>query len=89
VKPIRRHREFEKHFRKRITGNRKLAEQFEARLGLFLVGQRGYPSNDHALSGSLAGRRAFSVTADVRVIYVETTEAIIFLDVGTHAQVYR
>jgi len=89
VKPIRRHRDFAKHFHKRITNNPKLVKQFEDRLTLFMTSHRGYPLNDHALTGALVGRRSFSITADIRVIYVETADAIIFLDIGTHAQVYR
>ena len=34
------------------------------------------------------GKRAFSITADIRVIYIETDDAIIFVDFGSHAQVY-
>lgn len=88
MKPIRRHKQFEKHFLKRISKDGKLVERFEERLAAFAQGERGYPLDDHALVGTLIGKRAFSVTADVRVVYEETAEEIIFLDIGTHAQVY-
>lgn len=55
---------------------------------MFLAGQRGTPLNDHALSGNLQGKRAFSITGDIRVIYVELEDRLIFLDIGTHNQVY-
>lgn len=51
-------------------------------------GERGYPLHDHALSGKLKSRRAFSVSGDIRVIYEELEEAYVFLDIGTHSQVY-
>jgi addiction module RelE/StbE family toxin len=88
VKPIRRHKTFEKHFRSRIAPNEKLVKQFEQRLGLFLQKVRDYPLDDHALIGSMKGLRAFSVGGDIRVVYRETDEYYEFLDVGSHSQVY-
>ena len=54
-----------------------------------MTGETGYPLYDHALTGKLAGKRAFSIAGDIRVIYVELEDAIVFLDVGSHNQVYR
>ena len=88
MKRIKRDRTFEKHFKQRISPHPKLVKQFQERLGLFIAGQPSNPLNDHALSGKLAGKRAFSVTGDVRVIYVELDDVIVFLDIGSHSQVY-
>ena len=33
--------------------------------------------------------RAFSVTEDVRIIYLRIKKGVILLDIGTHAQVYQ
>lgn len=46
---------------------------------------------NHALKGRLLGKRAFLVTADIRVIFEELNNYIIviMLDVGTHNQVYN
>ena len=88
MKPIKRSRVFENHFKKRISPHVVLLKQFEHRLRLFMNGERGYPLHDHALSGKLKGRRAFSVSGDIRVIYEELEEAYVFLDIGTHSQVY-
>jgi len=65
-----------------------LTNQFKERLLLFMTGERGRPLHDHALTGKLDGKRAFSVTGEVRVIYVELKNAIVLLDIGTHNQVY-
>ena len=65
-----------------------MCQQYETRIVMFLAGQRGTPLNDHALSGNLQGKRAFSITGDIRVIYVELEDRLIFLDIGTHNQVY-
>lgn len=89
MKPIKRDKTFEKHFKQRIKPNLKLVKQFENRLGLFIDGVTGYPLNDHALAGKLIGKRSFSIAGDIRVIYIVTDNTIVFLDIGTHSQVYR
>ncbi|MFC1615908.1 type II toxin-antitoxin system YafQ family toxin [Patescibacteria group bacterium] len=45
---------------------------------------------NHSLSGKLKGRKAFSVTGDIRIIFQEYNNyyLVIMLDVGTHPQVY-
>lgn len=88
MKPVRRHRIFEKHFRNRILPHQKLVSLFEKRLALFLQGVRDYPLDDHPLSGTMKGLRAYSIGGDLRVVYRETTSEYEFLDVGTHNQVY-
>lgn len=88
-KPIERDRVFEKHFKLRIARMPKLVAQFRTRYELFASGERGYPLNDHTLTGDKDGMRSFSITADIRVIYHENTDRILFLDIGTHAQVYK
>ena len=89
MKPIKRDKTFEKHFKQRISSNEKLREQFKKRLALFMTDELGYPLHDHALTGKLAGKRAFSVAGDIRVIYVELEGVIVFLDIGSYNQVYR
>ena len=88
MKPIRRHRKFEKNFQSRISPNPKLRKQFQARLTLFMEGIRGYPLDDHSLIGTKKGLRAFSVGGDLRVVYRETEDHYEFLDIGSHDQVY-
>lgn len=88
IQHVRRHRNFEKNFRKRITPDSKLLAQYEQRFALWLGGVRKAPLFDHPLTGKLAGKRAFSVTGDIRVIYYETDETIVFIDIGSHAQIY-
>ncbi len=88
MKPIIRHRKFEKSFQSRISPNPKLKNQFQARLKLFMEGIRDYPLDDHPLVGTMKGLRAFSVGGDLRVVYRETGKHYEFLDIGSHNQVY-
>lgn len=88
MKPIIRHRKFEKNFESRISSNPKLKKQFQVRLQLFTEGVRDYPLDDHPLVGTMKGLRAFSIGGDLRVVYRETEYFYEFLDVGSHNQVY-
>jgi addiction module RelE/StbE family toxin len=89
MKQIKRDKTFEKHFKLRISPNEKMTKQFEQRLEQFIKGELGFPLYDHALTGKLIGKRAFSAAGDIRVIYVEFEDFIVFLDVGSDSQVYR
>ena len=88
MKQIKRDKTFEKHFKQRITPNEKLVEVFKQRLELFIQGELGYPLYDHALTGKLNGKRAFSIGGDIRVVYIELEDYIVFLDIGSHSHVY-
>ena len=89
MKPITRHKNFVKNYKKRILNNKSLDKQFEQRLKLFALGVRGEPLNDHALKGKQTGYRSFSISGDIRVIYRETNVRYQLIDIGTHNQVYK
>ncbi len=55
----------------------------------FLANPHEKRLKDYLLQGRLRNKRAFSVTGDVRVIYEKEKDAVLLLDVGTHAQVYH
>lgn len=46
---------------------------------------------NHALTGSMTGKRAIAVDHDLRIIFTERGDYrdVTLLDVGPHAQVYR
>lgn len=85
---IVRHRQFKKHYQKRISPHPKLDRQFETRLRLFLKDPYTPLLADHGLTGSLKGLRSFSVSGDIRVIYLIKKGDLILFDIGTHNQVY-
>ena len=43
---------------------------------------------DHALESPMLGLRAFSVNSDIRIIYLETDDRYVLLNIGGHKQVY-
>ena len=89
MKPVRLTKKFDKSYKKNISHQGRSKTNYVDRVSRFKAGERGYPLNDHPLTGKLASKRAFSITGDIRVIYEETENEIIFLDIGTHNQVYK
>jgi addiction module RelE/StbE family toxin len=89
MKPISLTKGFDKSYKKRISPNRNLRAAYINRVAAFQKGERGRPLDDHPLRGNMKGKRAFSIAGDVRVIYEDADEFYIFLDVGSHNQVYK
>ena len=84
---IQFHANFEKRFRKL---SEKLKEKTRGALEKFFKDPFHPSLKNHALHGELEGKRAFSVTGNLRVIFEEHENyfLVIMLDVGTHSQVY-
>ncbi|OGG36553.1 hypothetical protein A3J20_06125, partial [Candidatus Gottesmanbacteria bacterium RIFCSPLOWO2_02_FULL_42_29] len=82
-------RTFRRNFEKRIKNHRSLKERFETRIKQFIRNPRHPLLRDHALIGTKKDLRSFSITGDIRIIYFkEVTGKIVFLDIGTHNQIY-
>jgi len=80
---------FKKNFCKRIPENSLLEKKYTKRLNLFIQDPSNKILNNHKLVGKLTNYHAFSITGDIRVIYFqESKETVLFLDIGTHNQVY-
>jgi addiction module RelE/StbE family toxin len=81
-------KKFIRIFEKRFRSDRALQKKFKERTKMF----ESNPSNpflhDHKLTGDKEGFRAFSITGDIRVIYVMEKGIAYFLDIGTHNQIY-
>jgi mRNA-degrading endonuclease YafQ of YafQ-DinJ toxin-antitoxin module len=76
-----------RRYQQRIAKDEQLNEAFWDSLETFVVDPMLV--NDHALANVMQGQRAFSINNDYRVIYLERDEYYLFVDVGTHEQVYR
>lgn len=82
------HKKFIKNFKKRFGSNQKFKEKYRDRLRLFVDDPTDPVLRDHSLIGEKISLRAFSITGDVRIVYQQVGDQIIFLDIGTHNQVY-
>ncbi len=86
---VRFHNSFKKAYKKRVIPGSKLDKKVEERLAIF----RNNPSHpilrEHSLKGKKIGLRAFSVTGDIRVVYLPIDkDSVLLLDIGKHNQVY-
>lgn len=82
-------KDFVKNFKKRILQNSAVEKKYKERVEIFIK-NRKYPIlKDHKLIGKKKDFRSFSITGDIRVIYTrESKDTFIFIDIGTHNQVY-
>lgn len=81
------HKKFDKHYRKL---NPKIRGKVDDILEIFATNPFDPILENHSLKGSMQGKRAFSVTGDIRIIFEEHQNytLVLLLDVGTHSQVY-
>ncbi len=86
---IRFSKDFLKNYKKRLPPHSALEKKYKERLAIFLKNRKAPLLKDHKLIGKLKSYRAFSITGDIRVIYIEESKDIVlFIDIGTHTQVY-
>lgn len=83
------HKNFKKNYEKRIKNNSKLTDLFRKRTEQFIVDPECRYLHNHKLIGDLKDCFSFSVSGDVRVVYcwIEK-DKVLFLDIGSHNQVY-
>lgn len=85
---IRWHKNFEKHYKKRVTPFPKIESRFKLRIKLFLADPQNPLLRDHQLIGKKSIYRAFWVGGDIRVVYKKINGDIELYDIGSHNQVY-
>lgn len=86
---IKLHSGFKKVFKIRIAPNKKLVLQTEERIALFQTNHENPILKDHGLIGAKRKLRAFSVSGDIRIVYLPISQMeVIFIDIGSHNQVY-
>ena len=85
---IRYSKRFQKQFHSRLSS--KMRQQFGQRLKLFLANPRHAQLNTHSLSGKYSGCWSMNVSGDIRAVfeYQDGRAVILFLVIGTHAQLY-
>ena len=85
---IKYHKDFSKNYKKRIAPYPRLVKQFKSQLTIFLKNSNDGKVRDHKLTGKKKNFRAFSVTGDIRVIYLIVDNELWLYDIGSHNQVY-
>lgn len=83
------HKKFQKNYSKRIRSNRNIDRIFKEKLALFVENSNDPSLKDHTLTGKLKHLRSFSITGDIRVVYrLIGKDCVLFLDIGSHNQIY-
>ena len=84
-----RHIEFTPYFTKqRKAAPLAIKEVFRETLELFLEEPNHPALRNHPLSGKYTGFRSIDVTEDWRALYRTEGKQIIFVDIGTHEELY-
>jgi addiction module RelE/StbE family toxin len=66
----------------------KIKQAFRDALDLFAENPNHQALRNHPLTGKYAGFRSIDVTGDWRALYRIESERIIFVEIGTHPQLY-
>lgn len=86
---IQLHPKFKTFYKKRIAFSSKLVSKADERIKLFKENPQNPILKDHALTGKRKDLRSFSITGDIRIVYQPIgKDNVLFLDIGTHNQVY-
>lgn len=75
-------------YHKHIRSNKLLYRATKIAIDLFLENPDNPVLRNHELKGNLKNRKAFSVMPNIRIVYIETEKYYLFLDIGTHQEVY-
>ncbi len=86
---VKLHHLFEKSYKNRISPTKNLVFQTEERIALFKIDPKNSLLKDHGLTGAKKRLRAFSVTGNIRIVYLPISDTeVVFIDIGSHNQVY-
>ena len=79
------HRNFERQYKKLPV---KIKTKFEERLELFLQEPFSPLLENHALGGNYKDCRSINITGDVRAIYYIKVRILVFINIGSHSELY-
>lgn len=83
---------FHKYFQKRYAKfPRKIKDKFDIQLELFYEDIHDERLNNHELHGKYAHHGSINITGDIRAVYRKTgirMNDVIFVDIGTHGELY-
>ena len=83
---IRLHRNFERRYIKLPPSVRK---QFKERRDIFVENPFNPVLHNHALQGKYHGYRSINITGNYRAVYkLIAKDVVIFVDLGTHSELY-
>lgn len=79
------HKNFTKRFKKLPP---KIQEQFYKRLDLFIKNKFNPALNNHLVDRVFLNCHSINITGDYRAIFYDQGDAVIFIIIGTHSDLY-
>lgn len=79
---------FKRSFKKKIRQNVELEARYWRHIEAFLADPFQPSLRTHKLSGNLKDLWSFSIDADLRVIFYFENDLAVFINLGTHDEVY-
>ncbi len=80
---------FKRALKKKLKNNPQLEERFWEKVEVFIADPFDGSLRTHKLSGQLKDLWSFSIEYDVRVVfYFEEEDKTVFIDIGSHDEVY-
>lgn len=67
----------------------KIIKSFKTRFILFQENEFAIILNNHSLKGEYSNHRSINITGDYRLVYKKIDNLYIFVDIGTHSQLYE
>ena len=82
--------DFSKKFRKRLLKQSPAVQKrFEQRFELFLADPFHPILRNHFLHGTFDGYRSINITGDVRAVFKQNEHTILFVEIGSHSELYE
>jgi addiction module RelE/StbE family toxin len=80
---------FQKKFKKKLKKlPPKIQDQFYERLEVFILDKNHKILNNHSVDKMFTDCRSLNVTGDYRAIFKEDNNVAVFLNIGTHSELY-
>lgn len=79
------HKKFVKGYKKL---NNKDKKRFKEKRDLFLINPFDSILNNHQLNGKYSGYRSINISSNLRVLYKQKNEIIVFFFIDTHSNLY-
>lgn len=81
------HKNFDKKYRKL---NSKIQNSVDKRIKLFISDKFNLTLNNHPLSGKYSNFWSINITGDYRAVYYFLeVDSVIFVEMGTHSELYK
>ena len=81
---------YSSRFKKNLSKlDKKIIKAFKTRFVIFQENEYAPILNNHPLKAEYADCKSINITGDYRLVYKRVDNLYIFMDIGTHSQLYE